>query len=162
MSPAVLNKSYGKALSFNPINKAFGPKSSHFKNLNSFKTIKKVVEVTSDKETFFASKEFLNKMKEQSKKLPNLEFNEGNWEKLYSETNKNIQTLEEFLTYIGKWEINEPNAKKVVANLSLSCEILNHISDYLILGIKISKDKKEIEKSKKTYTLGELKGLLAA
>jgi|SRR5690606_4657911 len=145
-------------LSHNPMSHIFQKKPDYHK----LTTVKKVFEVSVDKDSYESSKEFVKILKSVAKDLPCDKVNLKNLEKSLDGVNSDIQVLDGFIETMAKYEINDANAKKFYLNLKTSLEILYYISDYLNLALEITKDKKELALSKKIYTLEELKKAIAA
>lgn len=132
----------------------------------SISVIKKVISVTTTKESVKASDAILSDLLEYIGIMPtkDSQINLGDLKKVIDKTNNNIQFVNIILTDIqnvvdvgGKIEVDDKNMLKFIYNFNEIKKYLEYVSDYLALVMQIQKAKVEIKKGKYIdYTLDEL------
>ncbi|MES1227011.1 MAG: hypothetical protein ABUT20_66675 [Bacteroidota bacterium] len=134
--------------------------------VNKVSTIKKVIELTTDKESADNTSELVAFVLEIKEALPT-KFGEGEAALI----TKSIETINSILTTVNsalnvidnvfdgefyeptEIKIDDPNMKKLLCNLKEAKEVCQYVSDYLTLSLEILESKKEINKNPLIFTV---------
>lgn len=75
---------------------------------------------------------------------------------------KDLQTISDFLLWADVYEHDDKNMKSLINNLKHSSQTLEHIVDYITIAIKSQEAINELKQSKASYTIEQIKQLIAA